>query len=284
LRINLISGLDEESAIESVYTPNQVYAWFLRKGFIENGVDARLINESNLLEASQTDHTIVVSSASSYRLRDAAFIQKLRSSTTGKLACYMNIDKLRGVDRYFDYFFTQVGPVQYRPEKYICAGWGVDPSYSYPEQGGKAAFLDSKTLHPRQMRKVKKAYQIYDDVLPRSGVTVYNPVRVYNESDRLSYPDYQAILRKCHFFLCTQYGDGGINRLEAAACGALLVVPTTLYRNRTMSLLNHQVWDTEEDLKSILHEEVDVESNRQRALKHRWGAVAKRIIGVLENE
>ena len=286
MRINLVSGLNEESTIESVFTPNQVYTWFLREGFRVHHVDVRLIDGGHILQEvpPEADHTIVVSSASSHLLRDATFIHNLRSSTSGKLACYMNIDKLRGVDRYFDYFFTQIGPVQYHPEKYVCVGWGVDPSYSYPEQEETAAFLDSRTLGPRQMKKVKAAYLIYDEVLPKAGITIYNPVHVYNVGDRRPYPEYQSLLRKCHFFLCTQFGEGGLNRLEAAACGAMLVVPVRLYRERTMSLLNHRVWNTAEDLISILHEEVDVEANRKRALEHSWEGVTKRIIGVFENE
>ena len=48
-----------------------------------------------------------------------------------------------------------------------------------------------------------------------------------------------------------------------------------------MSLLNHRVWNTEEELISILQEDVDIEANRQRALEHTWDKVAKRILGVL---
>lgn len=286
LRINLISELDENSLLKQVVRPNQVYAWFLRKAFVENDVDARFICGSNIPKTNlpKTDHTIVISSAASPMIKNMEYIQKLRSSTAGKLTLYMNIDKLRGGnDQHFDYCFTQIGPTIYRPEKYVCVGWGVDQNYSYPEQSEKAVFLGSKASHPQMLKKVRKAYQIYDSVLSKLNIKTYNPVIAYGKSRRLSYPDYQAILRKCHYFLCTHYGEGGLNRLEAAACGALLVVPRVIFRKRTMSLLNHQVWRTEEELTNILHEDVDIEANRQRALEHRWEDVVKRIMGVLDS-
>ena len=284
MKINLVGELDENSRLEQISSPSQVYAWFLHKAFIENGVDVSLINESTLLKEDppETDHTIVVSSAASYMMRDVSYIPKLRASTAGKLTCYMNIDKLRG-GWFFDYCFTQIGPVSYRPEKYICVGWGVDPHYSYPEQDQKAAFLDSRNPHPQKMKKMGGAYQTYIDVLLKLNIKTYNPVPIYGKSKRLPYLDYQAILRKCHYFLCTQFGDGGLSRLEAAACGALIVVPTTLYRKRTMNLLNHRVWRTEEEFENILHEDVDVEANRQRALEHSWEKVVKRILEVLNS-
>jgi len=282
VRINLVGDLHEDRRLDEITTPNQIYAWFLHKAFVESDVDVRLIPVSKLLEGMtpKADHTIVILSASSYVLKNWRHTQKLRASTKGKLACYMNIDKLKR-SRCFDYCFTQIGPVIHQPEKYICVGWGVDPDYSYPEQSEKAVFLDSKSLNPYHMKKGEKTYSTYDNVLSTLNMKVYNPVAIYSESKRLPYSDYQAILRKCHYFLCTQFGDGGLNRLEAAACGALLVVPAKLYRKRTMSLLNHRVWNTEEELISILQEDVDIEANRQRALEHTWDKVAKRILGVL---
>lgn len=210
------------------------------------------------------------------------YAERLRESTLGKLVCYMNTDELRRGDHYFDHCFTQIEPRRGRPEKYVCVGWGVDPTYSYPEQDEKAAFLDSKVFHELSMKNVATVYQVYDNVLPKLNMKIYAPVPVYNEDPRLPYPDYQAILRKCHYFLCTQFGEGGITRLEAAACGALLVVPAKFRPRKTMRLLNHQLWYTEEDLIEALNEEVDIEANRRRALEHRWDDVVKRMLKLLE--
>jgi len=285
MKINLISSLEEGWTLDKIISPNQVYTWFLHKAFINAGVDARLVKCNKLKQGHppETDHTIVISAAAyTYMTTIEGYAERLRESTVGKLTCYMNTDELRYGDHYFDHCFTQIKPRGGRPEKYVCVGWGVDPTYSYPEQKEKAAFLDSRVLHKQSMKTVEKVYQTYDSVLPKLDMKIYIPVPVYNKDPRLPYPDYQAILRKCHYFLCTQFGEGGITRLEAAACGALLVVPAKFYQKKTMRLFNHVVWYTEEDLVKALDEEVDIEANRARALEHRWKDVVKRIIGHLE--
>lgn len=285
MRIVIVSSVDEDTRLEDIMSPNQVYVWFLHKAFTDAGVDVRLVKGRELKKKQppETDHTIVVSSASlGYMITEPAYAQRLRASTKGKLTCYMNTDQLRGGERWFDYCFTQIAPRGNRPAKYVCVGWGVDPEYSYPEQDEKAAFLDSKVLHLPNIRGLKKVYLGYDNVLPKLSLKIHNPVPVYNKSPRLPYPDYQAILRKCHYFLCTQFGDGGLNRLEAAACGALLVVPAKFYRKKTMRLLNNKIWYNEEDLATILEEPVDIKANRERALEHRWEYVVKRMMDLLE--
>jgi len=283
VRINLISNLDENSRFEEIKSPNQVYAWFLHKAFIDEGVNPILVKDSKLRRGHppEAEHTIVISAAAiKYMIEEEGYAQRLRDSTSGKLTCYMNTDGLRSGAWWFDHCFTQIEPRRKQPKKYICAGWGVDPSYSYPEQDEKAAFLDSKILRRRDPMGLREIYRCYDDVLPKLGVRVYNPTPTYNRGKRLTYPDYQALLRKCHYFLCTQLGDGGLNRLEAAACGALLVVPAKLYVKKTMRMLNHEVWRTEVDLIRVLGESVDVEANRGRALEHTWGKVVNRILDI----
>ena len=285
LRVNLISSVDDDTSIEDIMSPNQVYAWFLHKAFVDAGVDVRLVKGVKLKKENppETDHTIVISAAAyTYMTTIEGYAERLRESTAEKLVCYMNTDELRHGDHYFDHCFTQIEPRGGRPEKFICVGWGVDPEYSYPEQGEKAAFLDSKGFHELNMKSVAKVYQVYDNVLPKLDMKIYIPVPVYNKDPRLPYPDYQAILRKCHYFLCTQFGEGGITRLEAAACGALLVVPAKFRPRKTMKLFNHRIWYTEEDLIEILDEPVDIEANRRRALEHRWKDVVKGLIGLLE--
>ena len=285
MRINLISSVEDGWTLERISSPNQVYAWFLHKAFADAGVDARFVKGRKLKKERppETDHTIIVSSASlGYMIREPGYAQRLRKSTEGKLTCYMNTDELRGGERWFDHCFTQITTREGRPERYVCIGWGVDPTYSYPEQEEKAAFFDSKVLHLPNMRALEKVYQGYDNVLSKLDLKIYNPVPVYNKGIRVPYPDYQAILRKCHYFLCTQFGEGGLNRLEAAACGALLVVPAKFYRKKTMSLLNHVVWYSEEDLVKALDEPVDIEANTKRALEHRWEYVVERMLRLLE--
>jgi len=285
MKINLISSLEEGWTLDRIISPNQVYAWFLHEAFVGVGVDARFVKCSKLKQEHppKADYTIVISAAAyTYMTTMEGYAERLRESTAEKLVCYMNTDELRYGDHYFDHCFTQIEPRGGRPEKYVCVGWGVDPTYSYPEQDEKAAFLDSKVLHKLSMKSVTKVYQAYDNVLPKLDMKIYAPVPVYNKDPRLPYPDYQSILRKCHYFLCTQFGEGGITRLEAAACGALLVVPAKFRPRKTMKLFNHRLWYTEEDLIEALDEPVDIEANRRRALEHRWEDVTKRMLELLE--
>jgi len=282
--VNLISNLDENSRIEEINRPNQVYAWFLHKAFLGEGLDTNHVNETKLKQEQppEADHTIVISAATiRYIIEEEGYAQRLRDSTSGKLACYMNTDGLRSGEWLFDHCFTQMEPRRKQPKKYTCAGWGVEPDYSYPDQNERAAFLDSRIIRRRNMRRMKEIYQSYDSVLPQLDLRIYNPIPVYKKGKRLTYPDYQAILRKCYYFLCTQFGDGGLNRLEAAACGALLVVPASLYVKKTMTQLNHRIWRTEEDLIEILSEPVDIEANRRRAVEHTWRDVVEHILKVL---
>lgn len=287
MRINLISSVDENWTLEKIVSPNQVYAWFLHMAFENQGVDARFVKHTKLKQEHppKTDHTIVISSAAlTFMAREAGYAKRLRSSTEGKLTCYFNTDELRLGDHWFSHCFTQIAPRIGRPKKYICVGWGVDPTYSYPDQDEKAAFLDSRVLLPKSRKRIMEMiYEKYDAVLSTLDMKIYNPVPLYYGSKRIPYQDYQATLRKCHYYLCTQFGEGGISRLEAAACGALIVVPSKLYRKKTMNLLNHQIWRTEEDLRDILDEDVDIEANRQRTLEHTWSNVAKKILAVLKS-
>lgn len=283
MRINLISGLDENARLEKLISPNQIYAWFLRKAFLGAGVDARLVKGQKIVseDPPETDHTLVISAAAYTRMRKlGGYQEKLRESTAGKLVSYANTDAI-GRKNYFDYTFTQVKPFRSSPKTFIYAGWGADPEYCYPEQGEKAAFLDSR-VYPVNSR-TRGVYEVYDRVLPTLDIKIYNPTHTYNKDKRTPWPQYQAILRKCHYFLCTQWGEGGLNRLEAAACGALLVVPKKLRRKRTFGSLAHSMWRTDEYLIKILNTEVDIEANRELALKHRWEDVVQRIIEVLES-
>lgn len=285
MRVNLISNLSQNSSLDMISRPNQVYAWFLHKAFISEDIDSRLVNDTKLKQEHppETDYTIVISAAAlKYMIEEKGYAQRLRDSTKEKLTCYMNTDGLRNGEWWFDHCFTQIEPRIKQPKKYVCAGWGVDPEHSYPEQDEKAAFLDSKVIRRRDKRKMKWIYQTYDDVLPNLDLRIYNPSPTYKKAKRLTYPDYQAILRKCHYYLCTQFGEGGLNRLEAAACGSLLVVPASLYVKKTMMQLNHRIWYTGEDLIEVLGEPVDIEANRKRALEHRWSEVVKRMLKLLE--
>ena len=129
--------------------------------------------------------------------------------------------------------------------------------------------------------KFNKIYDIYKETLPKLRLKTYNPWPTYHGSKRLRWTQVQELLRKTHYYCCTQPGESGLTRIEAATCGALLVVPRPLYKPRTMASLEHRIWDTKADLVKILKTETDPETIRKKALEHSWDKVASRIINVL---
>jgi len=213
------------------------------------------------------------------RGRTPSILSQLRKATKGKITIYLGADYPQWF-QYFDHVFTVVKPRSKNP-KCVYAGWGADPKYCYPDQDEKAVFLDS-LMYPFYGGKFNGIYDIYKKVLPTLGLKIYDPWPTYHGSKRLQWTQVQDILRKTHFHCCTQLGESGLTRIEAATSGALLVVPRPLYMPRTMASLEHRIWSTKEDLIKILKTETDPEAIRKKALQHSWDKVASRIIQTLD--
>jgi len=288
--INLISNLGEDAKLENVSLFNNTVAWFLRKAFEKKGVEVRFVKEHDLLVKSppNADHALVISGiAMQYWAGTHRFVRgktptirsKIRKATKGKIAVYLDSDYPQWI-KPFDHVFTVVKP-QSKDPKCVYAGWGADPEYCYPDQDEKAVFLDS-LMYEFYKGKFNDIYDIYKKVLPTLGLKIYDPWPTYHGSTRITWTQVQDILRKTHFHCCTQLGESGLTRIEAATCGALLVVPKPLYRPRTMASLEHRIWSTKEDLIKILKTETDPEAIRKKALQHSWDKVASRIIQTLD--
>ena len=72
--------------------------------------------------------------------------------------------------------------------------------------------------------------------------------------------------------------EAGLPRIEAATCGALLVVPEGLYRPRSMDSLEHVRWRTKQELINALAVKTNPVKIRKRALEHSWDKVVKRML------
>lgn len=298
--VNLISNLDENAKTEKLYTFNHVVAWSLREAFSKRGVECRLVKDRTLNNGSipKADHSIVISGIAMKLIRDSEKSRKaLRDSTTGKTSLYLDSDYAHWWEL-FDHVFTVVKPESKRPE-YVYGGWGADPKYFYPEQNEKAIFIDSLMYN-----KYKGVYNTYYDVYrelfdipqqnlesgdrytgvaPKVGASIHMPLPTYDKRHFLIYwPEMQRIIRKCHYYCCTQLGESGLTRIESATCGALLVVPELLYRPRTMDSLECRTWSTRDELLDIISTDVDVKTNRGRALEHSWDKVAERMVKVFK--
>ena len=298
--VNLLTSLNVGTGLESrFFTFNMSVAFFLSKALRKKGVKCNIVHDRKVLTASKADHTIAISGISMLMLRGTgkggkeyseAVKKKCRSYrgaveklTSGKIAVYLDAD-YSGWAEYFDHIFTVVKPRANAHKKYVYAGWGADPEYCYPQQSGptrpRAVFLDS-LMYGYYDGKFNKIYDIYKKTLPTSGLKVYNPIPKYRGSKRLKWTEMQKIFRKCHFYCLTQPGEGGLTRIEAATCGALLVVPRAFSKLRSVSSLEHRVWDTKADLVRILRTKTNPKTIRRKALAHSWDKTASRILKAL---
>ena len=300
--INLISNLDTEKGLNSkFFIFNMTIGYFLGKALEEEGVKCNIVHDRKVSTAAKADHTIAISGRSMLMLRGTGkggkeypeatkkkcrnYRRAVEKSTSGKIAVYLDAD-YSGWAEYFDHVFTVVKPMPNAHKKYVYAGWGADPKYCYPQQSGPArprtVFLDS-LMYGYYDGKFNEIYDIYKEILPKSGLTVYDPIPKYHGVKRIKWIELQKILRKCHYYCLTQPGEGGLTRIESATCGALLVVPRAFSKLRSISSLEHRVWDTKTDLARILKTKTNLKAIRRRALEHSWDKVASRIITTVYN-
>lgn len=286
--INLISNLGEDSKQEDLFVFNHVVAWSLRKAFKKKGVEGNLVRDHDLLTKSppKADHTLVISGIAMYyvagthrfvRGKTPTVRSRIRKTSKGKIAVYIDADYPQWF-KHFDHVFTVVKPRKH--PKCVYAGWGADPELFYPDQGKRALFLDS-LRYGVYNNKFNHIYDVYKEALPKTGIKTYNPVPIKGQSKRIPWSEYQNMMRKCHFYCCTQLGESGLTRIEAATCGALLVVPRPLYMPRTMASLEHRIWNTKADLVKILNTKTDPKAISKKALLHSWDKVASRILKTL---
>ena len=288
MKINLLCNNGDDMKFKNINNFNAVVGWSLRKAFRKRGIDCRLVMDKTLRtkHPPKADHVIAISGKALHIVqRRPECRQRLEEATSGKTACFLDSD-FGGWNHFFDCVFTVVKP---RPKKtkprYFYAGWGADPDFFYPDQKEKALYLDS--LDTMTMDKYEgrftHVFDAYNSVLEKTDLTIYNPVPKYRGRKGVNWVGIQEIMRKCHFYCCTQWGESGLTRIEAATCGALLVVPFDMLRSRTMCSLEYRLWSTEEELIDILASETDIESIRKKALEHSWDKVVGRMLKAFES-
>lgn len=292
--LNIISALDEKSTLKDVNSPHQAYAWFLHDAFEKLGYPSRLVSQGES-RIPPADNTLITSRGAMLKMSDKSspgYRNMVRGATRRKVALYLNSDFSMGYS--YDITFTIVPP-PHTPwgGKYVFTGAGADPSHCYPgDQGERALFLDRlcHSANPHRYAEQSRIYQAYLRVLPTTGVKIYdhNKRASYFMTPKIFEPvnipwsEMQKIFRKCHYYCCTQWGESGLTRIEAATCGALLLVPKPLYFPRTFSILPHVIWRNEAELKKALAMKTDPEVISRRVKeKHTWDFAARRIMRVL---
>lgn len=294
--VNLFNYHDETVNPETLFSFNGVVAWSLRKEFIKRGIEVRLISDQQFWsdDIPEADHSIVISGFVMRTIRDdPTFHQKVRQATKGKLTLYLDADYAHWW-KFFDHVFTIVKPI--RPQiQYVYAGWGADPNIFYPDQDDKAIFIDSlmygkykgkfdniydnikDLFHISEEKLNSKKPVIYKTTINGMEITVYLPIPLYR-GNVVPWSEFRHTQRKCHFYLCTQLGDGGLTRIESAICGSLLVVPKPFLRPRTMDSFEHTVYETKQELIETLKIKTNPQAIRKKALEHSWDKVVKRML------
>lgn len=301
LMINIVSNLWGTEPIENLRNFNHVLAFSLHEAFNKIGVESKLVHDKTYhteILTPKADYTILISACSyvyftPWRWKEiekkkiaANYVSNVRKSTKKKVMIYTESNYTR-YETLCDIVFTVTEPLFTpknrrffaHPEKYKYAGWGAKPELFYPEQKEKAVFLDSLRWGGYG-GGYDNIYHTIEKVLKEAqNLRTYNPIPKFPVDIRLRWVELAKIFRKCHYYLCTQRGEPGLTRLEAATCGALIIAPKQLYVPRSISSLEHVVWDTEEDLIKALNIKTNPEKIRAKALNHTWEKVAKRIVG-----
>ncbi len=272
--LNIISNSNENSKLENIVSFNQMVAWFLHDAFKKLGHPSRLVSDTSS-HIPVADNTLVVSGLAMVRMRTKpGYRAMVRRATRRRVTLYLDAD-FGDMGYPYNIIFTVVPPV--RKGRFVYAGWGADPAYYYPDQREKAVFLDRQHSYRGFPAEMARIYQTYLRVLPTTGAKIYRPP----QKVRIPLPELQEMFRRCHYYCCTQYGDSGLTRIEAATCGALLVVPARLYKPRTMGALSHAIWRTEADLRKIMATKTDPKAISIQARKQTWGLAARRIMARL---
>lgn len=285
MKINLINNLNEDEGPEWFYTFSDVVAWELQRSFHKLGVNTRRINAKGIVTEPPpiADHTIVISAVAMSFVRDNRdYATRLRKSMAGQLCLYLDSDA-GNWDQYFDCVFSVIQPKKKRLSlNYVYAGWGASPDLFYPDQKEKTLYLDSFLYGHPKGGLLDEVFDEYTRILPTTGIRIYNPQPHYDGDGRVAWLRIQEMLRACHFFCDTKYGNSGLIRLEAATCGALLVVNEKTYMPRTMNSLECRIWTTESELREILAMETNPAEIRKRALEHSWDKAVRRILDAFE--
>ena len=276
--INLIGNLGEDARLEDLNTFNHVVAWFLREALKKQGHESRFVRDhANVIPAA--DHTIVLSGIAMRRIRaDPKYREIVRAATKGMMTLYLDA-AFAYWDKLFDLIFTVVQPFKKSSKQYVYAGWGADLNYCFPQQKERTVFLD-------QYQGQEPIWKMYKKVLPKAGVKIllhpYDtefPTVPTRPRSRPSWLTMQKrFFRKTWFYLETGSGESGLTRIEAATCGALIVVPKSLYRPLTLASLEHAIWTEEWELRQILKSKPDPEKISRKARVHTWDKVASRIL------
>lgn len=276
MKINLVSNLDADSAYQHLQAYNHIIAWSLREALQEAGHEPMLVCDRLERDIPHADHTIIISNTAMNRIHDEGWYQaEYRRSATG-LFCLWLDGAFDGSEDPYDRVLTVAPVPKWVSPKFKQVGWAADPERFRPEQTEPTAFVDTY-MYGWYNGQFDKIYDLMKEALQESGIKTLQPTAQYNQG-RIHWVDLQEIFRKSTYHIGTQLCHWGWTEIEAATCGSLLVFNRAIHRPDTWpSVLNHELWDTKEELIEILSRPVDVAANRARARENTWQKIVTRI-------
>lgn len=276
MRFNLVSNLSEQAEPTQFCSYNHIIAYSLKKALTSAGHEAVLVSDKQT-QIPIADHAIVISNFAMNRvLREINYHSALKAASRGLLCLWLDSD-FGDWKNHFDRVLTVNRRGAHKPEVFRYVGWAADSSIFFPEQSGLAVYVDPY-MRGFYGCRFDSVYDEIQRVVESSGIEFFQPVFQYN-AGRVPWVTVAGLLRKSSFFVVTQLGKWDLMNIEAATCGALLVVHKRLDRPDTYpSPLNHRVYSSPEELLEILREPVDVAANRAVALENTWAKVVDRVL------
>lgn len=274
---NLVSDLTETSKVEELYSYNQVIAYNLNKAFSEAKHQVNLVHHS-FDEIPKADVTIVISRVGFLRaMKSKEYLNKLNTVSKRKVCLWLDSDfgDWRGI---FERVF--VANLRYKKQlhRFRFVGWAADPDLFRSEQKSLCALFDP-FMYGYYNGKFDKLYEMLERVKAKIDNSL-QPLKRYNQG-RIKWLELAALFRKASHYVLTQPNFWGWTNIEAATCGALLVVHKSLDKPKTWpTRLCHVIYETEEELLNVLESAVDYQKNRSVALKNKWSNI---ILRILEN-
>jgi len=280
MNFNIISNLTEKFDTNKFNAYNHVVTYELRKELQRRGHTVHLVRDHDNRQPPQCDHTIAVSNVGMSKIRSNSHYRKqIRKSTKGKLCLWLDSDVGNWPD--YDLVFCVNLSHNRNPRKFRYVGWAAGPERFKSAQQQKTAFIDAYMWGWYQGR-YDHIYETLREVTESLDISTIQLVIEYNKIRRATWNEMTEAFTKSHYYICTQIGNWGLTNIEAATCGALLVIHRDLDRPKTWpSPLNHKLWSTAEELREILTEPVDVQANRSKAMKNSWQKVVNRIMEAL---
>lgn len=277
MKINLVSNLSGNPDVGAIWSYNEVIAYHLRHAIKAKGHEAVCLSHHNR-NFPRADHTIVTSSKClSYIKSDPEYYRSLRNSATGKLCLWLDSDFGGWYTELFDRVLVVCRQTKKNPLLYRWVGWAADPDVFRSEQTVPVVNVDSY-MRGFYDGKYDAVYDLIAEAVQESSLRVLQPIKQYN-TGRVKWREMAAGFRKSSYYVVTQPGYWGLTNVEAATCGAVLLVHRDFDKPRTWpSRLNHEVYNSKDELLELLKAPVDVEANRAVALQNSWEKVAERVL------